>query len=81
MTDKAVSPLRRRMIIQVIKNLAVFIGRSPDTASFEDIRSFQLQVAASGVGAGAINRNVSALWFFSGDAQMIRHHRAYAPDP
>jgi integrase/recombinase XerD len=80
MTDEAMSPLRRRMIedmsmrrlapktqkdyIQVIKNLAVFIGRSPDTASFEDIRRFQLQVARSGVGAGAINRNVSALRFF-----------------
>jgi integrase/recombinase XerD len=80
MTDKAISPLRRRMIedmsmrrlapktqkdyIQIIKNLTVFLGRSPDTASFEDIRRFQLQVAASGVGAGAINRNVSALRFF-----------------
>src|SRR5215831_14751637 len=80
MTDEAMSPLRRRMIedmsmrrlapktqkdyIQVIKNLTVFIGRSPDTASFEDIRRFQLQVAASGVGAGALNRNVSALRFF-----------------
>jgi site-specific recombinase XerD len=80
MTDEAMSPLRRRMIedmrmrrlapktqkdyIQVIKNLAGFVGRSPDTASFEDIRRFQLQVAASGVGAGAINRNVSALRFF-----------------
>jgi integrase/recombinase XerD len=80
MTDETVSPLRRRMIedmsmrrlapktqkdyIQVIKNLAVFIGRSPDTASFEDIRRFQLHVAANGVGAGAINRNVSALRFF-----------------
>ena len=67
MTDKAMSPLRRRMIedmsmrrlapktqkdyFQVIMNLAVFIGRSPDTASFEDIRRFQLQVAASGAGA------------------------------
>ena len=80
MTNEAMSPLRRRMIedmtirklapktqkdyIQVIKNLAVFLGRAPDTASFEDIRRFQLHVAASGVGAGAINRNVSALRFF-----------------
>ncbi|TMJ95551.1 MAG: integrase, partial [Alphaproteobacteria bacterium] len=45
-------------------NLAVFLGRSPDRASFEDIRRFQLHVAARGVGAGAINRNVSALRFF-----------------
>jgi site-specific recombinase XerD len=80
MTDVAISPLRRRMIedmsmrrlapktqkdyIQIIKNLAAFLGRSPDTASFEDIRRFQLHVIASGVGAGAINRNVSALRFF-----------------
>ena len=72
MTDEAISPLRRRMIedmtvrrlapktqkdyIQIIKNLTVFLGRSPGTASFEDIRRFQLHVAASGVGAGAINR-------------------------
>src|ERR1700736_5775733 len=80
MTDEALSPLRRRMIedmtirrlapktqkdyIQIIKNLAAFLGRSPDTASFEDIRRFQLHVAASGVGAGALNRHVSALRFF-----------------
>ena len=80
MTDEAMSPLRRRMIedmtvrrlasktqkdyIQIIKNLTAFLGRSPDTATFEDIRRFQLQVAASGVGAGAINRHVSALRFF-----------------
>jgi integrase/recombinase XerD len=80
MTDEALSPLRRRMIedmtirrlapktqkdyIQIIKNLAVFLGRSPDTASFEDIRRFQLHVAASGVGTGAVNRHVSALRFF-----------------
>ena len=54
MTDEAMSPLRRRMIedmtirklspktqqgyIRTIKNLAVFLGRSPVTASFEDLR-------------------------------------------
>jgi hypothetical protein len=41
-----------------VPKIAVFIGRSPDTASLEDIRRFQLQVAASGVGARAINRNL-----------------------
>jgi hypothetical protein len=54
MTDEAVSPLRRRMIedmtirkfapktqhdyVQRVKNFAAFLGRSPDTASFEDVR-------------------------------------------
>src|SRR5215831_8810577 len=80
MTDEAMSPLRRRMIedmairklarktqqdyIQTIKKLAAFLGRSPDTATFEDLRRFQLHVVASGVGTAAINRHVSALRFF-----------------
>src|SRR5712691_2181658 len=80
MTDQAMSPLRRRMIedmtmrklaprtqqgyIRTIKNLAAFLGRSPDTATFEDIRRFQLHVAASGVGTPSVNHTVSALRFF-----------------
>jgi hypothetical protein len=64
MTDEAMSPLRRRMIedmtirklapktqqgyIRTIKDFAVFLGRSPDTASFEDVRRFQLHLAESG---------------------------------
>ena len=79
MTDEAMSPLRRRMIedmairklakktqqdyIQIIKKLAAFLGRSPDTATL-DLRRFQLHVVASGVGTAAINRHVSALRFF-----------------
>ena len=56
MTDKAISPLRQRMIedmtirklspktqhdyVQRVKNFAAFLGRSPDTASFEDVRRY-----------------------------------------
>ena len=74
MTDEAMSPLRRRMIedmtirkpspktqqgyIRTIKNLAVFLGRSPDKASFEDVRRFQLHLAASGVGTPIRNQTV-----------------------
>jgi hypothetical protein len=50
--------------IQIINKLATFLGRSPDTATFEDLRRFQLHVVASGVGTAAINRHVSALRFF-----------------
>src|SRR6201988_3384171 len=80
MTDEAVSPLRRRMIedmtirkfasktqhdyVQRIKNFAAFLGRSPDTASFEDVRRYQLHLAASGVGVPTINQTVSTLRFF-----------------
>src|SRR6516165_5193906 len=62
MTDQAISPLRRRMIedmtirkfvaktqhdyVQRVKDFAVFLGRSPSTASKEDVRRFQLMTLA-----------------------------------
>jgi site-specific recombinase XerD len=80
MTDEAISPLRRRMIedmtirkfapktqhdyVQRIKNFAAFLGRSPDTASFEDVRRYQLHLATSGVGVATLNQTVSTLRFF-----------------
>src|SRR6266436_1482515 len=80
MTDEAMSPLRRRMIedmtirkfapktqqgyIRTIKDLAAFIGRSPDKASFEDVRRFQLHLVTKGVDTPTLNHTVSALRFF-----------------
>jgi len=80
MTNEVISPLRRRMIedmtirklspktqqgyIRTIKNLAAFLSRSPDTASFEDIRRFQLHLAESGTGTPIRNQTVAALRFF-----------------
>lgn len=80
MTDEAMSPLRRRMIedmtirkfapktqhdyLQRVKNFAAFLGRSPDTASFEDVRRYQLHLTTSGVGVPTLNQAVSTLRFF-----------------
>ena len=80
MTDEAISPLRRRMIedmtirkfapksqhdyVQRVKNFAAFLGRSPETATFEDVRRYQLHLAASGVSVPTINQTVSTLRFF-----------------
>jgi site-specific recombinase XerD len=80
MTDEATSPLRRRMIedmtirkfapktqhdyVQRIKNFAAFLGRSPDTASFEDVRRYQLHLASSGIGVPTLNQTISTLRFF-----------------
>ncbi len=79
MTDEAISPLRRRMIedmtmrklvpktqqgyIRNVKAFAAFLGRSPGTASREDVRRFQLQTS-SGAGTPKINSTVTALRFF-----------------
>jgi integrase/recombinase XerD len=80
MTDKALSPLRRRMIedmtirnfaadtqrnyLRAVKNLAIFLGRSPDTATAEDLRLFQLHLTETHVRPPTINSTVSALRFF-----------------
>jgi integrase/recombinase XerD len=80
MTDEAMSPLRRRMIedmtirkfapktqhdyVQRIKNFAAFLGRSPDTASFEDVRRYQLHLAGKDVGVPTLNQTVATLRFF-----------------
>ena len=80
MTEQAISPLRRRMIedmairklgaktqhdyVQRVKDFAVFLGRSPDKASKEDVRRFQLHLSESGAHTPKINATVSALRFF-----------------
>jgi site-specific recombinase XerD len=80
MTPEAISPLRQRMIedmtvrnfawdtqrnyIRAVKNLTVFLGRSPDTAAAEDLRLFQLHLTSTGVRPPTINGTVTALRFF-----------------
>ncbi|MEK6246395.1 MAG: tyrosine-type recombinase/integrase [Pseudomonadota bacterium] len=80
MTPESVSPLRRRMIedmtvrnfvektqhdyIRSIKNLTKFLGRSPDTATPEDLRRYQLHLTGTGVRPPTINGTVTALRFF-----------------
>ncbi len=82
MTDEAISPLRWRMsedmtvrgftactqrgYIAAVKRFTIFLGRSPDEASAEDLRRFQLQMRSEGASATAMNAAVSALRFFFG---------------
>ena len=80
MTDKPVGPLRQRMIedmtvrhfkekvqkdyIRHVQNFKDFLGRSPDTATSEDLRLFQLHMTRNHVGAPSINCAIVALRFF-----------------
>jgi integrase/recombinase XerD len=79
-TSVSVSPLRQRMLedmtmrglrtdtqrdyIRVVRSFAAFLGRSPDTATAEDIRRFQVHQRESGIQPQSINNSVSALRFF-----------------
>src|SRR4030081_4030351 len=80
MTNEAMSPLRRRMIedmtvrkfasktqrdyVQRVKHCTAFLGRPPDTASFEDVRRYQLHLAANGAGVPTLNQSTATLRFF-----------------
>src|SRR3984957_3114826 len=80
MTDEAMSPLRRRMIedmtvrnfvadtqrnyLRAVKNLAIFLGRSPDTATAVVVRLFQLHLTETHVRPPTINGTFTALRFF-----------------
>jgi len=82
MTDEAISPLRQRMIedmtvrgftagtqrgyIAAVRDFTAFFGRSPDRATAEDLRRFQLHMRCEGASATTMNAAVSALRFFFG---------------
>src|ERR1700737_1673868 len=82
MSTDAVSPLRQRMIedmnarklcagtqrghISSCKRFAAFVKRSPDTATLEDIRRFQLHLAETGVSICNRNRIMTGGGFFFG---------------
>ena len=81
-SDTLVTPLRQRMLddmamralrsrtqhdyVRHVRTFAAFLGRSPDTASAEDVRRFQLHQHESGASAPTINATVSALRFLFG---------------
>jgi site-specific recombinase XerD len=79
-SNTTISPLRQRFIddmsmrklaphtqsgyLRGVKKLAQFLGRSPHTATPEDLRRFQLQMVSDGVSAGNLNGIITALSFF-----------------
>ena len=74
-TQSSISPLRRRMLedmamrglreeaqrdyIRFVRCFVAFFGRSPDAATAEDIRRFQVHQAESGVQPPTINCSVT----------------------
>src|SRR5271157_3001039 len=80
MSEKPISPLRQRMIddmtarrfkekvqkdyVRHVRTFAAFLGRSPDSATSEDVRRFQVHLAQQQIGAPTINAAVAALRFF-----------------
>lgn len=80
--EERTTPLRARMIedmrirglgdkaqkahIRAIKDFALFLGRSPDTATSEDLRAYQLHMTDAGITPPTFNARITALRFFFG---------------
>jgi site-specific recombinase XerD len=79
-STEAISPLRQRMIddmrmrklepktrtayLRSVTKLAAFLKHSPDTATVEDLRRFQLYLVDQGTSPITINATISGLKFF-----------------
>jgi integrase/recombinase XerD len=74
------SPLRQRMLddmrmrkfgektqldyVRAVRNFTKYLGRSPDTASVEDLRNYQLHLVDNGISPASLNSAISGLKFF-----------------
>jgi integrase/recombinase XerD len=79
-TTHTISPLRQRMIddmrmrklapktqthyLRAVRQFAGFLGRSPDTASVEDLRRYQLYLVDQGTSPVSLNAAITGLKFF-----------------
>lgn len=77
---RAVTPLRQRMLdgmrmrklgdktqaayIRAVRELAAFLGRSPDSATVEDLRRFRLHLVDHGTSPITLNATITGLKFF-----------------
>lgn len=82
MTEERTTPLRQRMIedlrirgmdekaqqahIRAVKDFATFLCRSPDTATSEELRAYQLHMTDAVVTPSTFNARIVALRFFFG---------------
>ena len=100
MSEKPIGPLRQRILddmnvrrftpdtqrdyIRAVKKLAAFLGRSPDTATAEHLRAFQLHLTETGIQPRTINTTVTVLRFFfkvTLDRPEITRHLVFVYEP
>jgi integrase/recombinase XerD len=96
----SISPLRQRMMddmrmrrlapttqanyLRVVREFSVFLERSPDTATVEDLRRYQLHLVDRGVSPVSLNAAITGLKFFfattlAQEALMAKMRPIYLP--
>jgi integrase/recombinase XerD len=79
-STSGISPLRQRMLddlrmrklspktqsayIRAVRNFAKYLGRSPDTATIDDLRNYQLHLVDAGTTPTSLNAAIIGLKFF-----------------
>lgn len=79
-SSTSISPLRQRMIedmrmrklgektqiayVRAVRKLAAYLKRSPDTATVEELRRFQLHLVDHGTSPVTLNATLTGLKFF-----------------
>jgi integrase/recombinase XerD len=84
MTVRNLSPATQRSYLHAVSKFSRFFGRSPDTLTLEDVRTFQVHLASKGVAWASLNQTVAALRFFYGvtlGLAEIPERIAYAREP
>ena len=64
MTLRKLEPKTQKGYIRSVKKLAQFLGRSPDKATADDLRAFQLHLVSCGASGTTINATIVGLRFF-----------------
>ena len=100
MTQEKITPLRERMMedmrihgmgdkaqkahIRAIKHFAGFLGRSPDTATPDDLRAYQLHMTDTEVTPPTFNARIMALRFLFGttcDREDMKRYMQFRTQP
>ncbi|WP_282048387.1 tyrosine-type recombinase/integrase [Sulfitobacter mediterraneus] len=100
MTQEKMSPLRARMIedmrirgmaetsqrahIRALKDFTAFLGRSPDTATPDELRAYQLHMTDNEVTPSVYNARITALRFFFGmtcDREDMKKYMQFRTEP
>ena len=98
--DEKTTPLRAQMIddmrirgmgdkaqkahIRAIKDFAGFLGRSPDTATPDDLRAYQLHMTDAGIAPPTFNARIMALRFLFGTTckrEEMQQHMQFRRQP
>jgi len=84
MTIRNLSPATQRSYVSAVSKFSRYFGRSPDLLDLEDVRTFQVHLASTGISWPALNQIVCALRFFYGvtlGGALVPERIAYARAP